>query len=396
MRDEMSKWIGGAVMLIGATLLVLGLMRFSGQPEMAQSTQTQQQENLVVDELQDDVAQEQQIRALEQAQRDRTTREQQAQIAEFQLESGLVDITLGDEDPKVSAEAAQSKNQSGLIAEAGQGSVAGADRMGESSQALTADSSAQAQETPAVSSDADALSAAVNRLAQARRAPAEGGNRVYSVQASLAPTMSQAQQLAARLKSKGYAVALSQTDSGVRVLVGPEKNKASALALKDVINAEPDLRVNGAWVNRVSKGLFKAESATKPASSAATTKTPSPAATKAPAADTQASVAGARAAPAKPADNAASVDRNNGAVISKSKPLNNYRVQVALAADQARADELVARLNLNGFSASSAPEGPGVRVTVGGNFTQSQAASIQRQINQNTELGVSGAWIRAD
>ena len=83
-------------------------------------------------------------------------------------------------------------------------------------------------------------------------------------------------------------------------------------------------------------------------------------------------------------------------MISKSKPLNNYRVQVALAADQARADELVARLNLNGFSASSAPEGPGVRVTVGGNFTQSQAASIQRQINQNTELGVSGAWIRAD
>lgn len=395
MRDEMSKWIGGAVMLIGATLLVLGLMRFSGQPEMAQSTQTQQQENLVVDELQDDVAQEQQIRALEQAQRDRTTRQQQAQIAEFQLESGLVDITLGDEDPKVSAEAAQSKNQSGLIAEAGQGSVAGADRIGESSQALTADSSANTQETPAVSSDADALSAAVNRLAQARRAPAEGGNRVYSVQASLAPTMSQAQQLASRLKSKGYAVALSQTDSGVRVLVGPEKNKASALALKDVINAEPDLRVNGAWVNRVSKGLFKAESATKPASSAATTKTPSPAATKAPAADTQASVAGARAAPAKPADNAAS-DRNSGAVISKSKPLNNYRVQVALAADQARADELVARLNLNGFSASSAPEGPGVRVTVGGNFTQSQAASIQRQINQNTELGVSGAWIRAD
>ena len=396
MRDEMSKWIGGAVMLIGATLLVLGLMRFSGQPEATQSTQAQQQENLVSAELQDDLAQEQQIRALEQAQRDRTTREQQAQIAEFQLESGLVDITLGDEDPKVSAEDTQSKNQSGLITEAGQGSVAGTDRMGESSQALTADSSAQAQETPAVSSDADAMSAAVNRLAQARRAPAEGGSRVYSVQASLAPTMSQAQQLAARLKSKGYAVALSQTDSGVRVLVGPEKNKASALALKDVINAEPDLRVNGAWVNRVSRGLFKAESATKPASSAATTKTPSPAATKAPAADTQASVAGARAAPAKPADNAASVDRNNGAVISKSKPLNNYRVQVALAADQARADELVARLNLNGFSASSAPEGPGVRVTVGGNFTQSQAASIQRQINQNAELGVSGAWIRAD
>ena len=68
------------------------------------------------------------------------------------------------------------------------------------------------------------------------------------MQIALADNQAKADELVKKLRGAGYSATTSATSRGVRVIVGPETGKPAALALKDKINADPKVGVNGAWV----------------------------------------------------------------------------------------------------------------------------------------------------
>ena len=70
----------------------------------------------------------------------------------------------------------------------------------------------------------------------------------FGVQVALAGNQASADEVAKKFKSAGYQVKTSATSRGVRVIVGPERGKVAALALKDKINTDPKVNTTGAWV----------------------------------------------------------------------------------------------------------------------------------------------------
>ena len=90
---------------------------------------------------------------------------------------------------------------------------------------------------------------AQQRLAEARRKASSGEAKgTFGVQVALADNQQKADAIVKELRAAGYPASTSNTSKGVRVIVGPEKGKEAALALKDKINADPKTNVNNAWV----------------------------------------------------------------------------------------------------------------------------------------------------
>ncbi|WP_019671811.1 LysM peptidoglycan-binding domain-containing protein [Psychrobacter lutiphocae] len=90
---------------------------------------------------------------------------------------------------------------------------------------------------------------AQQRLAEARRKAANGEAKgTFGVQVALADNQAKADEIVKQLRAAGYPAKTSTTSRGVRVIVGPEKGKEAALALKDKINADSRTDVNNAWV----------------------------------------------------------------------------------------------------------------------------------------------------
>lgn len=90
---------------------------------------------------------------------------------------------------------------------------------------------------------------AQQRLADARRKAASGEAKgTFGVQVALADNQKKADDIVKQLRAAGYRATTSNTSKGVRVIVGPEKGKEAALALKDKINADSRTDVDNAWV----------------------------------------------------------------------------------------------------------------------------------------------------
>ncbi|GAF59179.1 TolA protein [Psychrobacter sp. JCM 18902] len=87
---------------------------------------------------------------------------------------------------------------------------------------------------------ADAKREAQQKLSEARKEVKETDAKgSFGVQVALANDQAKADELAKKFKSAGYQVKTSPTSRGVRVIVGPERGKVAALALKDKINSDP-------------------------------------------------------------------------------------------------------------------------------------------------------------
>lgn len=88
------------------------------------------------------------------------------------------------------------------------------------------------------------------RLAEARReAKKQGINDNYAVQVALATDQAKADEVANRYKKAGYSKVRTVKEArGVRVIVGTERSKEAAIALKDKINNDLSVRADGAWV----------------------------------------------------------------------------------------------------------------------------------------------------
>ena len=68
------------------------------------------------------------------------------------------------------------------------------------------------------------------------------------VQVALAANEANADALAAKLRAKGYKVTKSPTSKGVRIMVGPSKDRDTADAARKKISSDASLGMKSAWV----------------------------------------------------------------------------------------------------------------------------------------------------
>ncbi|MEL0621080.1 SPOR and LysM peptidoglycan-binding domain-containing protein [Psychrobacter proteolyticus] len=105
------------------------------------------------------------------------------------------------------------------------------------------------QEEALAKKSADAKREAQKKLSEARKEVKETDAKgSFGVQVALANDQAKADELAKKFRAAGYQVKTSATSRGVRVVVGPERGKVAALALKDKINSDPKVNTTSAWV----------------------------------------------------------------------------------------------------------------------------------------------------
>ncbi|MGE6246376.1 SPOR and LysM peptidoglycan-binding domain-containing protein [Psychrobacter proteolyticus] len=105
------------------------------------------------------------------------------------------------------------------------------------------------QEEALAKKSADAKREAQQKLSEARKEAKETDAKgSFGVQVALANDQAKADELAKKFRAAGYQVKTSATSRGVRVVVGPERGKVAALALKDKINSDPKVNTTSAWV----------------------------------------------------------------------------------------------------------------------------------------------------
>lgn len=94
-----------------------------------------------------------------------------------------------------------------------------------------------------------AFQAAQDNLRQARQTVKQTDVKgTFGVQVALATDQKKASEITQKLQAAGYKVKTTQTSKGVRIVVGPEKGKVAALALKDKLNNDSRVDVNSGWV----------------------------------------------------------------------------------------------------------------------------------------------------
>lgn len=94
-----------------------------------------------------------------------------------------------------------------------------------------------------------AFQAAQDNLRQARQTVKQTDVKgTFGVQVALATDQKKASEITQKLQAAGYKVKTTQTSKGVRLVVGPEKGKVAALALKDKLNNDSRVDVNSGWV----------------------------------------------------------------------------------------------------------------------------------------------------
>ena len=94
-----------------------------------------------------------------------------------------------------------------------------------------------------------AFQAAQDNLRQARQTVKQTDAKgTFGVQVALATDQKKASEITQKSQAAGYKVKTTQTSKGVRIVVGPEKGKVAALALKDKLNNDSRVDVNSGWV----------------------------------------------------------------------------------------------------------------------------------------------------
>lgn len=76
----------------------------------------------------------------------------------------------------------------------------------------------------------------------------ENGDKQWMVQVALAVNEANADAVAAKLRAKGYKVTKSPTSKGIRIMVGPSKDRETADAARKKISADTSLGMKSAWV----------------------------------------------------------------------------------------------------------------------------------------------------
>lgn len=77
----------------------------------------------------------------------------------------------------------------------------------------------------------------------------EHSNKQWMVQVALAANEENADAVASKLRAKGYKVTQSKTSKGIRIMVGPSKDRDAADATRKKINTDESLGMKSAWIN---------------------------------------------------------------------------------------------------------------------------------------------------
>jgi len=83
---------------------------------------------------------------------------------------------------------------------------------------------------------------------QARKLLEGESDKQWMVQVALAANEANADAVAAKLRAKGYKVTKSLTSKGIRIMVGPSKDRETADASRKKIAADDSLNMKSAWV----------------------------------------------------------------------------------------------------------------------------------------------------
>lgn len=76
----------------------------------------------------------------------------------------------------------------------------------------------------------------------------ENGDKNWMVQVALAANQANADAVVSKLRAKGYKVTTSPTSKGIRIMVGPSKDRETADAARKKIAADESLNMKSAWV----------------------------------------------------------------------------------------------------------------------------------------------------
>ncbi|WP_171498766.1 SPOR domain-containing protein, partial [Acinetobacter soli] len=76
----------------------------------------------------------------------------------------------------------------------------------------------------------------------------EHGDKNWMVQVALAANQANADAVVSKLRAKGYKVTTSPTSKGIRIMVGPSKDRDAADAARKKIVTDQSLNMKSAWV----------------------------------------------------------------------------------------------------------------------------------------------------
>ncbi|VAX43446.1 Sporulation related domain protein [Acinetobacter calcoaceticus] len=197
---------------------------------------------------------------------------QQANVANKTTDTSKIDADKKAAEAKRQAEAAKKAAEAKRQAEADK-KAAEAKRQAEADKKTTeakrqAEADKKAAETKR-QAEADKKAAEAKRQAEAdkkasdakRKAEAdkkadaekarellENGDKKWMVQVALAANQANADSVVSKLRAKGYKVTTSQTSKGIRIMVGPAKDRDTADAARKKITSDSSLNMKSAWV----------------------------------------------------------------------------------------------------------------------------------------------------
>ncbi len=149
---------------------------------------------------------------------------------------------------KIQAKQQQAKRKAEAVAKAKAEAKRKAELKAKQAEQAKAKKAEQAKQAKAKKAEQEKAKQAKKAEPKQAKATDKAVQGTFGVQITLASNQAEADKVANRLRKAGYKVKTSKTDRGVRVMVGPQRGKKEALALKDKINKDPRVKVKDAWV----------------------------------------------------------------------------------------------------------------------------------------------------
>ena len=284
--NNKQRWMGGVVLLGGGVLLAALLLKGNQEIEQAQqkiqapvpeteqapklAKPAQDSEMVSLQAIAVDVETEKRLLEEQRRSREKAVAEQEARAAEFlkmqQQAEAAAARKAAEEYAAINAHRAQQDSSDNIPPELVEDETA-KQRLAEEKHKLAQKQQAEAEKK----AEADKQLAADKRKAEAekkateekrkaeaekkRKADAEkarelmeNGDKKWMVQVALAANQANADAVVSKLRAKGYKVTTSQTTKGIRIMVGPAKDRDVADAARKKISSDESLNMKGAWV----------------------------------------------------------------------------------------------------------------------------------------------------
>ncbi|WP_151964314.1 SPOR domain-containing protein [Acinetobacter oleivorans] len=171
---------------------------------------------------------------------------QQTNVANKTTDTSKIDADKKAAEAKRQAEADKKATEAKRQAEADK-KAAEAKRQAEADK-KAAEAKRQAEADKKASDAKRKAEADKKAEAEKARELLENGDKKWMVQVALAANQANADAVVSKLRAKGYKVTTSQTSKGIRIMVGPAKDRDTADAARKKITSDSSLNMKSAWV----------------------------------------------------------------------------------------------------------------------------------------------------